>query len=248
MRGLVTLTKSGWKTTLTGSCLALKSWQERSWQRMGSVASFQRSWVTMAGLFPGSPGVHGAFELDDGFFVEEFAAFGESSLGDGVEERVAHVLGDGAAGFVEFVEHGLIAEDVDVDVFGGGAGDDEGDDVDGDSAGAEPVVESCECFDEEVHALVAVFVATGDEEVEGFFEVEIVGGEEVAGDELVDDFLVVLVEVLEFVDGGEFLDVQAVGGDDVRAGVRGVFSASSPVMSETVVKTSAAWAAPRSME
>ena len=128
-----------------------------------------------------------------------------------------HFLGDVLAHFGEFIEHGLVAQHIDVDVFNGGLGDDEGDDVDRDAAGAEPVGEAGKRFDEQVHALVAELVATGDEEVEGFFKVEVVRGEKVTGDKLVDGFLVMFVEILEFVQGGELLDVQAVGGDDIGA-------------------------------
>ncbi len=75
--------------------------------------------------------------------------------------------------------------------------------------------QASESFDEQVHPLVAIFVAPAGEEVDGFVEVEAVGGEEMPHHEFVDGFLVLPVKVLEFVQRGEALDVQAVGENQV---------------------------------
>ena len=70
-------------------------------------------------------------------------------------------------------------------------------------------------FDEQVHPLVAVFVAAAGEEVERVVQIERVAGEEMPHDEFVDRLLVLAVQVLEFVQGGEALDVQPVGQDHI---------------------------------
>jgi len=156
------------------------------------------------GLFPGAPGVHAALEADDGLLGHQVAAFGQAPAADVVQQGLAHFVGDLVADVFKFIEHGLGLEHIDVDRLVGRLGDDERHDGDGDVAGAQPVVESRQGFDEQVVALVGVFVAAAGKQVNGAVEVEAVAGKKVPGDKL--------------------------------------------VISETVVNTSAQWAAPRSMQ
>ena len=102
-----------------------------------------------------------------------------------------------------------------VEVVGFGGEDEEGHHRDVGMGGLQVVVESGQGLDEDVGTFVAEFVATGDEEVEGLVEVEVVVAVEVAADEFVDFVFREGVQVLEFVEGGEFFHVEAVGGDDV---------------------------------
>ena len=79
----------------------------------------------------------------------------------------------------------------------------------------EHVVEASEAFDEDVGSFVSELVASGNEEVERFVNVEVEVAVEVAPDKLVDLLFVDGVQVLELVQGGELLDVESVGCDDV---------------------------------
>ena len=78
----------------------------------------------------------------------------------------------------------------------------------------------CQRLDEHVHSLVAIFVAAAGEQIERVVQIERVAGEEVPHHEFVDALLVLLVQILEFVRGGEALDVQAVGQDRVGDAAR----------------------------
>lgn len=82
------------------------------------------------------------------------------------------------------------------------------------------MVEPREGLDEYVGPLVPVLVAAGDEEVEGFVEIEVVVAVEVTADELVDLLLGDRVKILKLVKGRKFLHVQSVRRDEVRLSLK----------------------------
>lgn len=94
--------------------------------------------------------------------------------------------------------------------------DDEGHNRDLASCGLETVVETGQRLDKHVDTLVSELVTAGSEEVEGVINVEIVVTVEVSSYKVMDLFLGLLMEVLEFVDSGEFGNVEAIGQDTIR--------------------------------
>lgn len=70
-------------------------------------------------------------------------------------------------------------------------------------------------LNEHIHTLIPELVATGSEEVEGVFWLEVVVAIEVTADEVVDLLLGLLMEVLELVHGRKLGDVETVGEDTI---------------------------------
>src|SRR5258705_935853 len=134
----------------------------------------------MGGYLPGSVGAVPAVLC---VFCEELIGGGDVAVAGGLQERGAQTLLHALDGLAKLVEHRLGLQDADVDVLGGGAGDDEGDDgagalflAGGGALALQAPVQAREGFDEDVHALVAVLVAAAGEEVEGVVEGGLVGG------------------------------------------------------------------------
>jgi hypothetical protein len=94
------------------------------------------------------------------------------------------------------------------------------------------VVEASEGFDEHVHTFIPVFVPSGGEEVEGLFWIEIVVTIEMTSDEFGDAVLVDLMQVLEFVRGGEFLHIQTIGQNTVGLSLEQVLALVSRDMAD----------------
>lgn len=73
------------------------------------------------------------------------------------------------------------------------------------------MVETGEGFNKHIDALVAIFVSTGSEKVEGIVEIKVIMTVEMATDEIVDDILFDGMQILKFVHGTEFDDIETVG-------------------------------------
>ena len=82
------------------------------------------------------------------------------------------------------------------------------------------MVEAGQGFEGQVEALIMVLVAAGSEEVQRLIQVEGVGLEEVSHHEFVNFGLVLLVQVLEFVQRHKPLDVEPVGQHRVRNSIQ----------------------------
>ena len=89
---------------------------------------------------------------------------------------------------------------------------------------AQPLVQPPHRFDEQVHALVAILITAAGHKINRVFQIEVVTGEKMPHHELVNLFLVLSMQILKFVQGGEALDVQAVGEDDFRPTAKQFFS------------------------
>jgi hypothetical protein len=105
-----------------------------------------------------------------GDFGSVFSGVAGGTLEKALTDTVLN-LGDGVA---ELLRHGLTLERLDRVRVRGGGGDDERDDGLLRTGDLEAVVEAGKGLDEHVETFVAVFVATGSEEVEGVVKVEVV--------------------------------------------------------------------------
>lgn len=70
-------------------------------------------------------------------------------------------------------------------------------------------------FNKHINTFVPKLVSTGSEEVQSVVQVEVVMTIEMTSDEIINLFLSLNVEILEFVHCCEFLDVQTVGQDTI---------------------------------
>ena len=70
-------------------------------------------------------------------------------------------------------------------------------------------------FNKHINTLVPKLVSTGSEEVKSVVQIEIVMTVEMSSDEIINLFLGLNVEILEFVHCCEFLDIQTVGQDTI---------------------------------
>jgi hypothetical protein len=66
-------------------------------------------------------------------------------------------------------------------------------------------------LDKHINTFIPKLVSTSSEQVQGIVKVEIVMTVEMTSDEIVNLLLGLNVEVLEFVHGGELLDIETVG-------------------------------------
>lgn len=80
----------------------------------------------------------------------------------------------------------------------------------------EIVIQSRQRLDEHVHTFVPVLVATRCEEIERVLGIKVIVTVEMTADEIVNLLLGLLVQVLEFVHGGEFLDVESIRQYSIR--------------------------------
>ena len=94
------------------------------------------------------------------------------------------------------------------------------------------MVQSSQRFDEHVNTFISVFVSSSSEEVEGFVGIEIVVSIEMTADKFCNAILVGLVQVLEFVGGGELLDVETVWKDAVRLSLQQMLTLVSSDMAD----------------
>ena len=78
------------------------------------------------------------------------------------------------------------------------------------------VIQSRQRLDEHVHAFIPVLVATGCEEIERVLRIKVIVTVEMTADEIMDLLFGLLVQVLEFVHGGEFLDVESIRQYSIR--------------------------------
>lgn len=97
-----------------------------------------------------------------------------------------------------------------------GGHDDEGNHGHVGTSSLHSVVQASQRLNEHVYTLIAVFVATGGEEVESLVGIKVVVTIEVTSHEIIDPLLADLMQVLELVSGGELLDIQTVGQNTVR--------------------------------
>ena len=72
-----------------------------------------------------------------------------------------------------------------------------------------------ESFHKHVNTLISVLVPPGGEEIEGVIQIKVVVAIEVPTNKVIDLLLGDLMEVLEFMHGAEFDDVEAVRKDTV---------------------------------
>lgn len=118
---------------------------------------------------------------------------------------VAQLLGDG-----------VTTKGLHIEVVCLGREDQERHDGDITACRFQEVVQPGERLNEDVRALVAELVSAGDEEVQGFVQVEVEMPVEVTAHELVQLLLRHGVEVLELVQRRELLDIQPIRRDEVR--------------------------------
>ncbi|KAH3664964.1 hypothetical protein OGATHE_003779 [Ogataea polymorpha] len=133
-----------------------------------------------------------------------------------LEEPLAHKGLDVLDGGFQLLDHRLATQRVHGVRLGGCGHDDEGDHVHLGIDRLEPVVESGQCLDEEVHPFVSILVSSCNEKIESVLQLEAELSVEVAADELVDLLLFLCMEVLELVHRLEFHHVQPVGQHAIR--------------------------------
>lgn len=87
----------------------------------------------------------------------------------------------------------------------------------------EHAIKSGQGFNEQISSLVAEFITAGGEHVKGLVQVKIHVTIEVASDEVVDLFLALSVEILEFVEGSELDNIQSIGSENIGLAFQKVF-------------------------
>ena len=132
-----------------------------------------------------------------------------------LEELLANVALNVSNGVVQALDHSLALQRLHSERGRLGRHDDEGHDGHIGTGGLHAVVQAGERFDEHIHTLIPVLVATSGEEVKRLVRVEIVVAIEMTTDKVVDALLVGLVQVLELVSCAELLDIETVGQNTV---------------------------------
>ena len=154
-----------------------------------------------------TPGVNRTTHAQQPVFINEAVEVRHVARCDGVKQPLADLILHRLRRGAKLFQHRARLQRSHVDRLERPAGDDERDDGDVRPRLAQPMIQPRQCFDGHVHALVAVLVAPGSEEVERLVEVEAVAGEEMPHREFVDALLVHPVQVLELVQRGEPLNV-----------------------------------------
>lgn len=105
-----------------------------------------------------------------------------------------------------------------------GRHDDECDDRNFTARGFEPVIESCKRFDKHIDTLVSVLVSAGSEKVECIIEIKVVVTIEMTSYKVIDNILLDGMQILEFVHGLEFDDVEPVRQNSVGFPLQQMFA------------------------
>jgi hypothetical protein len=138
-------------------------------------------------------------------------------------EAVADVLLHLVDRISELFGDGLAPQRFNIEVVGSSRHDDECDDRHFGFQFFQLVIESRQRLDEEIRSFVGKLIATSNEEVQSFFQVEVVVAVKMASHKVVDLLLGECVEVLELMEGHKFLDRKSVGGDDVGGSLERYF-------------------------
>lgn len=102
--------------------------------------------------------------------------------------------------------------------------DDECDDRDFTPRGFEPVIKSCKGFDKHIDTLVPVLVSTCSEKVECIIEIKVVVAIEMTSYKVIDDIFLDGMQILEFVHGLEFDDVEPIRQNSIRLSLQQMFA------------------------
>ena len=132
-----------------------------------------------------------------------------------LEDAAANATLDNIDGVSQRLDDGLPLQCFNSQGSGLGRHDDESNNRGLASGGLQAVVKTGKRLNEHIHTLIPELVATGSEEVEGVFWLEIVMAIKVTADKVVDLFLGLLMEVLELMHGRELGDVETVGEDTI---------------------------------
>lgn len=140
------------------------------------------------------------------------------------EQFLANVLLDRLNGIVQRLDHGLSLERFDGQRLRLSRQDNEGYHSHVRLGALHAVVQPRQRLDEHIHTLVAILITTSSEEVERILRIKVVVPVKVTSDEIVDLLLCLLMQVLELVCGGEFLNIQTIGQDAVGLALQKMFA------------------------